>query len=120
MMNIKPIRTHEDYQLALQRVSPLIEQDPPAGTDDGDLLEVLATLIENYENKHYPISAPDPIEAIRFRMEQEGLKASDMKAVFGTESRFYEVVNRKRNLTLAMIRKLHHQYGIPAESLLAQ
>ncbi|MGL3998864.1 helix-turn-helix domain-containing protein [Pantoea eucalypti] len=117
-MNIKPIHTEADYKAALAAIAPLFEQDPIPGTEEGDYLEVMAALIEQYENKHYPIEAPDPIEAIKFRMEQAGLTATDMKPVFGTTSRFYEVVNGKRNLTLPMIIKLHKSFKIPAEALL--
>ncbi|MCX8959335.1 transcriptional regulator [Erwinia psidii] len=117
-MNIKPIHTEADYKAALAAIAPLFEQDPRPGTKEGDYLEVMAALIEQYENEHYPIEAPDPIEAIKFRMEQAGLTATDMKPVFGTTSRFYEVINGKRNLTLPMIIKLHQNFKIPANSLL--
>ncbi|PIJ52138.1 transcriptional regulator [Erwinia sp. OLTSP20] len=119
-MNIKPIHTEKDYKAALKAVAPVFERDPDPGSDEGDWLEIMVTLIENYESKHYPIEAPTPVEAIKFRMEQGGLKPTDLKAVFGTSSRFYEVISGKRNLTLAMISKLHHNFGIPAESLLAK
>lgn len=117
-MNIKLIQSEADYKAALAAIAPLVERDPMPGTEEGDYLNLMATLIELYENTHYPVEAPDPIEAIKFRMAQSGLTASDMKPVFGTTSRFYEVINGKRNLTLPMIIKLHHQYRIPAESLL--
>lgn len=117
-MNIKPIHTEADYEAALKAIAPLMELDPMPGTEEGDYLDVMATLIEQYENKHYPIEAPDPIEAIKFRMDQAGLTATDMKPVFGTTSRFYEVINGKRSLTLPMIIKLHQKFRIPANSLL--
>jgi len=86
----------------------------------GDELEILGVLIDNYEKVYFPIDLPDPIEAIKFRMDQAGLKPTDMKAVFGTSNRFYEIMRGTRNLTLPMILKLHHEFGVPAESLLSR
>jgi HTH-type transcriptional regulator/antitoxin HigA len=118
-MDIHPIRTEADYSAALKQISRLMETDPEIGTADGDRLDVLATLVEAYERKHYPIPAPDPVEAIKFRMEQAGMTVADMRPYIGPPNRVYEVLNRKRGLTLAMIRRLHAGLGIPAEALIA-
>ncbi len=115
-MNIKPIRTEQDYKLALKRVESLM--DAEFGTEDFDELEVLTTLIESYEAKHFTIDTPDPIEAIKFRMEQEGLRQKDLVEIFGNKVRVSEVLNKKRRLTLDMIRNINHDLHIPLESLL--
>jgi HTH-type transcriptional regulator/antitoxin HigA len=117
-MEIRPIRTEADYKAALKEVSRLMESDPDLGTPDGDRLDILATLVHAYESRHYPIDLPDPIEAIKFRMEQAGLTAKDLEPMIGRLNRVYEVLNRKRALTLPMIWKLHQGLGIPAESLI--
>ena len=117
-MNIHPIRTKADYKRALREVSAYFDNEPEPGTEDGDRFEILATLVEAYESKHFPIEAPDPIEAIRFRMEQGGLSVKDLVPSIGQPNRVYEVLNRKRGLTLEMIRNLHRNLGIPAESLI--
>ena len=117
-MNIHPIRTKADYKRALREVSAYFDNEPDPGSDDGDRFEILATLVEAYESKHFPIEAPDPIEAIRFRMEQGGLTVKDLVPSIGQPNRVYEVLNRKRGLTLEMIRNLHRNLGIPAESLI--
>jgi len=117
-MNIHPIHTEKDYNVALKRVESLM--DAKVGTRDFDELEILSTLVESYEAKHYSIDAPDPIEAIKFRMEQEGLIQKDLVAIFGNKSRVSEVLNKKRKLTLEMIRNLHHQLNIPFENLLGE
>jgi HTH-type transcriptional regulator / antitoxin HigA len=119
-MEIRPIHTKADYKATLKEVSRLMESDPPLGTPEGDRLDVLATLVQAYETKHYPIGLPDPIEAIKFRMEQAGLTAKDLEPMIGQRNRVYEVLNRKRALTLPMIRKLHIGLGIPAENLIGQ
>lgn len=119
-MNIRPIRTESDYKAALREVSPLIDADPHPDTPEGERLDVLVTLIEAYEARHHPIPAPDPIEAIKFRMEQEGLSVKDMEPIIGKANRVYEILNRKRPLTLAMIRRLHQNLGIPADVLLQE
>lgn len=119
-MNIKPIHTAADYKASLKAIAPIFARDPLPGTEEGDYLDIMITLIENYESKHYPVSLPDPIEAIKFRMEQAGLKPADMNVVFGRENRFYEIMSGKRNLTLQMIMKLHHTFNIPADALLAK
>ena len=115
-MNIKPIRNEQDYELALKRVESLM--DAEFGTEDFDELEVLTTLIESYEAKHYTIDTPDPIEAIKFRMKQEGLRQKDLVEIFGNKVRVSEVLNKKRRLTLDMIRNINHNLHIPLESLL--
>lgn len=117
-MNIHPIRTKSDYKRALREVSAYFDNEPEPGSEDGDRFEILATLVEAYESKHFPIEAPDPIEAIRFRMEQGGLTVKDLVPSIGQPNRVYEVLNRKRGLTLEMIRNLHRNLGIPAESLI--
>ncbi len=117
-MNIHPIHTKSDYQLALRELSAYFDNEPEPGTEDGDRFEVLATLVEAYEAKRFPIEAPDPIEAIRFRMEQGGLSVKDLVPSIGQPNRVYEVLNGKRSLTIEMIRNLHRNLGIPAESLI--
>jgi HTH-type transcriptional regulator/antitoxin HigA len=117
-MNIRPIRTASDHQAALRELSAYFNHEPEPGTDEGDRFEVLATLVEAYEARLFPIAAPDPIEAIRFRMEQGGLTVKDLVPSLGQPNRVYEVLNGKRGLTIAMIRNLHRNLGIPAESLI--
>ena len=117
-MNIHPIRTDKDYKAALRELSAYFDDEPLPGTEEGDRFEILATLVESYEAKHFPIEAPDPIEAIRFRMEQGGLTVKDLVPSIGQPNRVYEVLSRKRGLTLEMIRNLHRNLGIPAESLI--
>lgn len=116
-MEIRPIRSEADYKMALKDISRLMESDPEPGTPDGDRLDILATLVQAYEAKHFPIDLPDPIEAIKFRMEQAGLTAKDLEPMIGRRNRVYEILNRKRGLTLQMIWNLHKGLGIPAESL---
>jgi HTH-type transcriptional regulator/antitoxin HigA len=119
-MDIHPIRTEADHRAALRQISALMETDPEPGTPEGDRLDILATLVQAYEARHFPIGAPDPVEAIKFRMEQSGLTVKDMEPIIGRSNRVYEVLNRKRPLTLAMIRRLHRSLGIPAEVLIAE
>ena len=119
-MNIRPIHTPADYKAALKDVSALIDRDPAPGTPQGDRLGVQTTLIQAYEARHFPIDAPDPVEAIKFRMEQQGLSVKDLEPIIGQSNRVYEVLNRRRPLTLAMIRRLHHSLGIPADVLIAE
>jgi HTH-type transcriptional regulator/antitoxin HigA len=114
-MNIKPIKTNKDYQKALKRLEVIFDARP--GTKDGDELDILALLIERYEDEHYPIDAPDPIEAIKFRMEQMGYKQKDLADIIGYKGRVSEILNRKRKLTLEMIRSLHEKLNIPLEAL---
>ena len=117
---IKPIRTAEDYKAALASVSPYFDNEPEVDSDAGAYFEAMVTLIEAYEAKHYPITPPDPIEAILFRMEQQGLKPKDLEPMIGQRNRVYEVLNGKRKLTMAMVWRLHTGLGIPAESLIRQ
>lgn len=117
IMQIKPIRTEQDYETALKAVSPMFDNEPELNTPEGDYFEVMCLLIEEYEKRHYPIEAADPIEAIKFRMEQQGLTVKDLEAAIGKSNRVYEILNRKRKLTLPMIRRLHCQFGIPLRSL---
>jgi HTH-type transcriptional regulator/antitoxin HigA len=119
-MHIQPIRNDADYKAALRQISTLMEADPEPGTPEGDRLDILATLVQAYEAGHFPIGAPDPIEAIKFRMEQSGLTVKDLEPIIGRSNRVYEVLNRKRPLTLAMIRRLHRSLGISAEVLIAE
>jgi HTH-type transcriptional regulator / antitoxin HigA len=117
-MTTKLIKTQRKYRSALRRVEQLMDARP--GTADGDELELLAALIEIYEEKHASVPPPDPIEAIRFRMEQENLRPADLVPLLGSRSRVSEVLNGKRPLTLTMIRRLHSVLGIPADVLLAE
>jgi len=117
-MDIKPIRTKADYRAALKAVESLM--GAKARTPQGDRLDVLVTLIEGYERQHFPMDLPDAVEAIKFRMEQQGLTPKDLEPLIGRSNRVYEVLSRRRGLTLAMIQKLHVGLGIPAESLQRQ
>ena len=117
---LRPIRTEADYQTALRLVAPYFDNEPELETDAGAHFEAMVTLIEAYEAKHYPIDPPDPLDAIKFRMEQQGLKPKDLEPMIGQRNRVYEVLNGKRKLTLAMVWKLHMGLGIPAESLIRQ
>lgn len=117
-MNIRPIHTEADYKAALREVSVYFDNEPEPGTEDGDRFEILLTLVEAYEAKQFPVDFPDPIEAIKFRMDQEGLTAKDLEPAIGKRNRVYEILNGKRNLTLVMVWKLHAMFGIPAESLI--
>jgi len=114
--NVKPIRGKKDYEAALAEVERL--WGAKSGTPAGDRLDVLATLIDAYETVHYPMDPPDPIEAIKFRMEQQGLTRKDLEPLIGTRTRVAEVLNRKRDLSIAMIRRLHRTLGISAEVLI--
>ncbi len=117
-MDIKPIRTKADYRATLKEIDSLMGSR--AGSREGERLDVLVTLVEAYEARHYPLDLPDPVEAIKFRMEQSGLVAKDLVPMIGQLNRVYEVLNRKRPLTLKMIWRLHNELGIPAESLIRQ
>jgi HTH-type transcriptional regulator/antitoxin HigA len=114
---IKPIKTERDYQTAFKEIEKLWDAKP--NSTKGDRLEVLVTLVEAYEQKRYPIDPPDPIEAIKFRMEQLELKPSDLADILGGRNRVSEILNRKRKLTVDMMRSLRKRLAIPAESLLA-
>ena len=114
--DVRPIRTEADYEAALEDVAAL--WGSATGTPEGDRLDVLATLIDAYEARHYPMDPPDPIEAIKFRMEQQGMTRKDLEDVIGTRTRIAEVLNRKRSLSITMIRRLHDRFGISAEVLI--
>ena len=116
-MNIKPIRNDDDLREAFERLELVYQAQD--GTPEADEMEILVTLIEAYEHKHYPISAADPIEAIKFRMEQQGLTPKDLEPFIGSSGRVSEVLNRKRRLTLKMVKRLHDGLHIPYESLLS-
>lgn len=116
-MDIKPLKTELDYERALERLEGLFEA--PVNTKEGDEAEILAMLIENYENQHYPISAPDPIEAIKIRMDEMNLKQKDLVGVIGGKSRVSEVLNKKKRLTVEMIRELERFLQISASVLVA-
>jgi HTH-type transcriptional regulator/antitoxin HigA len=115
-VEVRPIRTERDYEAALKEVERL--WGAKVGTREGDRLDVLATLIDAYEAEHYPMDPPDPIEAIKFRMEQQGLTRRDLEGIIGTRTRIAEVLNRKRGLSITMIRRLHERLGISAEVLI--
>ena len=116
-MEPRVLKTETEYEEALARVEGLMDAEP--GTPDGDDLELWSMLVEDYEERHHPIPLPDPIAAIRFRMEQTGLKDADMGAYLGNKSKVSEVLSGKRPLSLTMIRRLHEGLGIPAEVLLS-
>jgi HTH-type transcriptional regulator/antitoxin HigA len=116
-MEIKPIKTEQDYNMSIKRIEELwgAKRDTP----EGDELDLLCTLVESYEMKHYPIAPPDPIDAIKFRMEQMGMTNADMVKYLGSQSRVSEILNGKRKLTLKMVKSLYKGLNIPAEILLA-
>ena len=115
-MTIKPIKTKKDYQQALARLEILF--DAKKGSAQGDELEILGMLVDNYENENFPVGFPDPVEAIKFRMEQLGYNQSDLANVVGLKSRASEILNRKRKLSLEMIRQIHERLNIPTEVLI--
>jgi HTH-type transcriptional regulator / antitoxin HigA len=115
-MDIAPIKTHRDYRRALKAIEGLVtaKRNTPAG----DRFDILVTLVEAWERKHYPLDLPDPVEAIKYHMDQNGLQPRDLIPYFGSRNRVHEVLNRRRALTLKMIWRLHRGLGIPAESLI--
>lgn len=115
-MDITPIKTQRDYRRALKEIEGLMSAR--RGTPEGDRLDVLVTLVEAWEAKHYPLDLPDPVEAIKYHMDQDGLAPRDLIPFIGSRNRVYEILNRKRPLTLKMIWQLHEGLGIPAESLI--
>lgn len=117
-MDIKPLKTEADYQAVLKEIEILMHAKPD--TPEGDRLDVLVTLVEAYEAKHYPLDLPDPVEAIKFTMEQKGLTVKDLEPMIGRSNRVYEILNHTRPLTLKMIWRLHQGLGIPAECLIRQ
>jgi HTH-type transcriptional regulator/antitoxin HigA len=118
MMNIRPIKTKADYQATLKEIESLMVAK--ANSPEGERLDVLVTLVEAYEKKKFPLEIPDPVEAIKFQMDQQGLTPKDLEPMIGRSNRVYEILSRKRPLTVRMIWKLHSQLGIPAESLIKQ
>ena len=116
MREIRPIRSEADYEAALAAVERL--WGARSGTPEGDRLDILATLIDAYESEHHPIDPPDPIEAIKFRVEQQGLTRKDLEGILGTRTRVAEVLNRRRGLSISMIRRLNARLGISAEVLI--
>lgn len=116
-MNIKPIRSDDDLRSAFQRLELVFQAK--AGTPEEDEMEILVTLIEAYEHKHFPIGPADPVDAIKFRLEQQGLTPKDLERYIGSSGRVSEVLNRKRGLSLQMVKRLHDGLHIPYESLLA-
>jgi len=117
-MDIRPIKTRADYRATLREVESLM--NARTNTPDGERLDVLVTLVEAYEKKHFPLDLPDPVEAIKFHMDQKGLTPKDLEPMIGRLNRVYEILNHKRPLTLKMIWKLHRGLDIPAESLIRQ
>lgn len=117
-MDIRPIKTDDDHKTALAAIERLMSSEP--GTADGDQLDVLVTLVEAFERKHFLLDYPDPIDAIKFEMERRGLTIRDLEPMIGRKNRVYEVLARKRQLTMSMIRRLHRELGIPAECLLGR
>jgi len=115
-MEIKPIKTDADYRAALKEVDGLMMALPDSA--EGEKLDVMVTLVEAYEAKHFPLDLPDPVAAIKFEMERKGLTVKDLEPMIGKSNRVYEILNHKRSLTLKMIWKLHKGLGIPAESLI--
>ena len=115
-MDMKPIKTDADYRAALTEIETLMTAK--ASTPEGERLDIMVTLVEAYERRHFPLELPDPVEAIRFQMDQMGLTAKDLEPMIGRSNRVHEVLNRKRPLTLKMIWRLHRGLGIPAESLI--
>ncbi len=113
---VRPVRSEADYEAAMAEIERL--WGAKSGTLEGDRLDVLATLVDAYESEHDPIDPPDPIEAIKFRMDQQGLTRRDLEAILGTRARVAEVLNRKRDLSIGMIRRLHERLGISAEVLI--
>jgi HTH-type transcriptional regulator/antitoxin HigA len=116
VMQIRPIKTEQDYQQALERLEEIFTAKPD--TTEGDELEILGILIENYEEEHFPMDSPDPIEAIKFRMDQIGLDQQDLTKIIGSKSRTSDLLNRKRPLSVRQIRLLHEKLHIPADVLL--
>jgi len=117
---LKAIKTKKEHEAALEKIYKLMQKPIKPGSNEMNLLEVLSILVEKYEEEHYPISPPDPIEAIKFKMEQNGLSRGDMAKYLGQKSRVSEVLKRKRKLTMPMIRRLHNELKIPLETLIRE
>ena len=118
MVQVRPIKTNVDYEAALARADTLMDAKP--NTSEADELDVLATLIEAYEDKHFPMDLPDPVDAIKFHIEHQGLSRKDLEPLIGSRARVAEVLNRSRGLSLAMVRRLNAELGIPAEVLIQE
>ena len=117
-MDIRPLHSEADYDAALEKIAEFFEEEPKPGTPKADQFDLLALVIADYEAKHWPIDPPDPIEAIQFRMDQQGYSQKDLAQLLGSRSRASEVLSRKRPLTMEMAWKLNREWGIPAESLI--
>ena len=117
---LKPIRNKKEYKAVMDRIYELMQKDLKVNSNEYNELEVLSILVDDYESKRYPIDLPDPVEAIKFRLEQLGLDQSDLASIIGSKSRTSEILNRKRKLSLSMIRKLHEKLNIPASSLISE
>jgi len=117
---LKPIRNKKEYKAVVDRIYELMQKDLKVNSKEYNELEVLSILVDDYESKRYPIDLPDPVEAIKFRLEQLGLDQSDLASIIGSKSRTSEILNRKRKLSLSMIRTLHEKLNIPASSLIAE
>ncbi len=117
-MNVRPIRSEADYDWALKEIEPYFEKEPEPGTPAADRFDVLATLVEAWEEKHWAIEPPDPVEAIQFRMREKGLGQTDLASLLGSRSRASEILRRKRPLTMEQAWRLHREWNIPAEVLL--
>ncbi len=115
-MEIRPVKTQADYSAALREIESLMTAEQ--GSPEGEKLDVMVTLLEAYERQHFPLDLPDPVETIKFEMEQKGLSVADLVPMIGKANRVYEILNHKRSLTLKMIWRLHQQLGIPAEALI--
>ena len=118
MMDIRPLRSEADYNAALSDIEQYFEAEPQPGTPEADRFDLLALVIADYEAKHWAIDPPDPVEAIKYRMEQAGYRQRDLAALLGSRSRASEILSRKRPLTLEMAWRLNREWGIPAEALL--
>jgi HTH-type transcriptional regulator / antitoxin HigA len=119
MKNVKPVRTKADYKAALERIEELIALNPKKGTTAYDELDVIGTLVSAYEDLHYPIEAPDPVEAVKYMMEEEGLKPKDLIMYFGSKGNVSEFFSRKRGLSVRVIKALHDDFNLPYEVLIA-
>jgi HTH-type transcriptional regulator / antitoxin HigA len=116
---IRPLRNETDYEEALRRIEPFFENEPEPGTPEADTFDLLALVITDYEKRHWPIDPPDPVDAIRYRMETAGYSQADLGRLLGSRQRASDVLNRKRRLTMGMAAKLHREWAIPAEALLS-
>ncbi len=116
---LKPIKSKRDYNTALRRIAVLINQDLTSGSEEYNELELLSILVDDYESKNFPIDLPDPVEAIKFRLEQMNMETTDLAKILGSKSRASEILNRKRKLSIAMIRRLHKRLNIPASTLIS-